>query len=404
MKKTISTILVIVILCNFIFCRMPVFAVDEDGPGDTKMSDVYVNDSAQPSNEITAQILEEGKVSRTTGGGDKVETSHQNFGSSIIGMILGILALLVDLLAFQVDLIMAQLTYSTENGSLNYFLSIDKIVFNRVPLFNINYFNTEDTYTVGDLEIDASQSVNDIKDTVAAMFYSCRLIALSMALIVLIYIGIRMAISTIASEEAKYKKMLVSWVESIVLLFMMTYIMSIMMYFGEVLIGMFYKIRCQIIEAGDQSFEEKIKEGMFNSLFNLSGISLAMYSLMYWFLLYSQIKFFWVYIKRVLMVGFLIMISPIITVTYAIDKVGDGQAQAFSIWFKEFTVNVLIQPLHALIYLVFMFTAGEIAERAPLLAIAFLMSLGSVERMVKVIFDMRGLVTLRGVDKLLKKG
>ena len=319
-------------------------------------------------------------------------------------MILGILALLVDLLAFQVDLIMAQLTYSTENGSLNYFLSIDKIVFNRVPLFNINYFNTEDTYTVGDLEIDASQSVNDIKDSVATMFYSCRLIALSMALIVLIYIGIRMAISTIASEEAKYKKMLVSWVESIVLLFMMTYIMSIMMYFGEVLIGMFYKIRCQIIEAGDQSFEEKIKEGMFNSLFNLSGISLAMYSLMYWFLLYSQIKFFWVYIKRVLMVGFLIMISPIITVTYAIDKVGDGQAQAFSIWFKEFTVNVLIQPLHALIYLVFMFTAGEIAERAPLLAIAFLMSLGSVERMVKVIFDMRGLVTLRGVDKLLKKG
>ena len=66
-------------------------------------------------------------------------------------------------------------------------------------------------------------------------------------------------------------------------------------------------------------------------------------------------------------------------------------------------VNVLIQPLHALIYLVFVLTANAIAASSPIIALAMLMSMGSVERMVKVVFDMRGLVSLRGVNKFLKK-
>ena len=70
---------------------------------------------------------------------------------------------------------------------------------------------------------------------------------------------------------------------------------------------------------------------------------------------------------------------------------------------KEFVVNVLIQPLHALIYLVFILSAGEIAKLSPIIALAFMMCMGVVERMVKVIFDLRGLVSLRGVDKFGKK-
>ena len=107
--------------------------------------------------------------------------------------------------------------------------------------------------------------------------------------------------------------------------------------------------------------------------------------------------------KRLLMVGFLIIISPLITITYSIDKVGDGKAQAFSIWLKEIIVNVLIQPLHALIYLIFVLTANSIAASSPLVALAMLMAMGTVERMVKVVFDMKGVLTLRGVNKFMKK-
>ena len=116
-----------------------------------------------------------------------------------------------------------------------------------------------------------------------------------------------------------------------------------------------------------------------------------------------EIKFFWLYIKRLLMIGLLIIVSPLITITYSIDKVGDGKAQVFSNWVKEFVVNVLIQPLHALIYLIMVLTANEIAIQSPIIAIALLMSMGTVERMVKVVFDLRGLSTLRGINKFMKK-
>ena len=48
------------------------------------------------------------------------------------------------------------------------------------------------------------------------------------------------------------------------------------------------------------------------------------------------------YIKRMITVAFLILISPIITITYSIDKAGNGKAEAFSTWLREFLHNVLI--------------------------------------------------------------
>ena len=219
-----------------------------------------------------------------------------------------------------------------------------------------------------------------------------------------------MALSTVASEQARYKKMLVSWVESIVVLFAMLYIISAVITVGEIITGIFYDIRCQLLGqtvAGTGEvydvFEDTIRNKALISLTEFSGLQLTMWSIIYWVLLFTQMKFLWTYMKRFLMVGFLIVISPLITITYSIDKAGDGKAQAFSSWLKEFMVNVLIQPLHALIYLVFVLTANAIAESSPIIALAMLMSMGSVERMVKVVFDMRGLVSLRGVNKFLKK-
>ena len=92
------------------------------------------------------------------------------------------------------------------------------------------------------------------------------------------------------------------------------------------------------------------------------------------------------------MMGLLIAVSPLIIITYSIDKAGDGKAQVFSSWLKEFIVNALIQPLHALIYLIFVLSANTIAIQAPLVALALLMAMGTVERMVKVVFDLKGVI------------
>jgi hypothetical protein len=414
MKKIITGFLIILIIFNFIFAS----GVYADQADTDEKTSTYTQ-SAPVSDTLGAELVEDGTVSQTQDSATKVTTTALSFGSSIIGFITGILARLINVfIALQIDIIMSDLTASTEyssavsssSGDFQFWFSIDRAVFNRVALFNINYFNTDSTYKVGDTEIVANNSNILIKKSITDVYYICRILALSIGLLVLIYIGIRMAISTVASDQAKYKKMLVSWIESVILIFLMPYIISAIFTFGEIITGMFYNIRNSLLgvsaagTAGTYDiFEDTIRDEAFCALFEKSGLQLTLWSIIYWCLLFTEMKFLWTYLKRFLMVGFLIIISPLITITYSIDKVGDGKAQAFSTWLKEFTVNVLIQPLHALIYLIFVLTANSIAASSPLVALAMLMAMGQVERMVKVIFDLRGLVTLRGVDKFLKK-
>lgn len=410
MKKVISACLVVLILLNFMLCN-GAYATTGGSSSDNPEEDSAYFGNGAPSNDALPELAEEGTTDGG-GGSGKQEASMLGYGASAVGVVTGILARLLNIvIALQVDLIMAQLTYGVEDGKLQYFFTIDRCVFNRVPLFNINYFNTEPTYKVGDATIDANASNIKIKEGIAGAYYISRVLAVSISVLVLIYIGIRMAISTVASEQARYKKMLVSWVESIVVLFAMLYIISAVITLGEILTGVFYNIRCDLLGqtvAGTTGtydiFEDTIRTKAIVSVTEMSGLELTLYSIIYWILLFTEMKFLWTYLKRFLMVGFLIVISPLITITYSIDKAGDGKAQAFSSWLKEFMVNVLIQPLHALIYLIFVLTANAIAASSPVIALAMLMSMGSVERMVKVVFDMRGLVSLRGVNKFLKKG
>ena len=397
MKKVVVVLTLIIILFNFIFCNSVYADGAESISGESKMVNILAVDNATPENGFAQQELE----------GDTEE--NENFGATIMGTVVGLLAGAINLLAFQFDLIMGQLTFSTEEGKLNYFFSIERTVFNRIPLFNINFFEMGDTYKVGvdganQVEIESSAEVNAIKDRVAKMFRIIQIIATGLSLVVLLYIGIRMALSTLSDDKAKYKKMLIGWVESVVILFLLEYIMVAVIMFGEMLTNLFYDLEIQLLStaASDESFELIIRERIWTALFDSSGLDYAMNTVMYICLLFLQLKYFWTYLKRVLMVGFLIMIAPLIIVTYGIDKAGDGKAQAFSIWMKEFVVNVLIQPLHALIYLIFVLSAGEIAKVSPIIALAFIMAMGVVERMVKIIFDLKGLVSLRGVNKLGK--
>lgn len=74
-----------------------------------------------------------------------------------------------------------------------------------------------------------------------------------------------------------------------------------------------------------------------------------------WFVMLLQmIGFLVVYFKRVLLILFLIAIFPLVMISYAIDKVGDGKSQAFDNWMKEYLVNVFVQSFHAIAYVLIM--------------------------------------------------
>lgn len=132
-------------------------------------------------------------------------------------------------------------------------------------------------------------------------------------------------------------------------------------------------------------------------------MTLAAYSIAFWLLIFAEFKFALMYFKRFIVVCFLTIISPLITITYSIDKAGDGRAQAFESWLREYMMNIFIQPLQALIYLIFIFSANEIAKASPIVGIVFLLSITRVEKIFKEIFNMRHLVSMKTMTLFKKK-
>lgn len=392
MKKIISTLLIVVILLNFIFCGR-VQATD-----DTSLTDDITSDTI--TGKDLNKLINDGEVSF---GGQKIKldpmkvlTGGFSYNFSVIG---GLLARFLNLFPHMLRFLMAI--------SIGEFFSIQKAVFNEIGLFNIDYFNFTSSYTIGTHGHEKTIALDDVvisvRNSVAQCYYIFRLIAMAISLLVLIYVGIRMALSTISEDKAKYKKMLISWVESIVLLFAMQYIISLIINVGNIFSNFMYNFKCILDDGGGNSFETEALSRMDSLLLIGTGWTYASYSVVYWLLIYVQSKFYFMYFKRVIVVGFLILISPIITITYPIDKVGDGKAQAFSVWSHELMTNVAIQPIHAIIYLVFLYTAGEIAKTSIWVAIAFLLILTKVEKIILQLFNLKNVASLRPVHDQRKK-
>lgn len=379
--------LVVIVLFNFIFCNS-VYA-DDSFSGTESIGENSVSPASQES------LMNEG----STGSGNIL----WDILGAIFGTIAGILAAVIDIFPMLIQLTLS-IVVSNNIGQLDAF-TIESTVFNEFGIFNINYFDfSADTYTVG-TGVDAYiADVNDtnltIKECVAKFFVLTRLIAIAASLLVLIYVGIRMALSTIASDQAKYKSMLISWVESIALLFLMQYIISIMFGIGNIFENIAYDIRNTL---NATSFETTINDKIYGNMIGNAGWTYVLYSVVFWVLVFIQLKFFLMYLKRVITVGFLILIAPLVTITYPIDKVGDGKAQAFSVWFNELAMNIFIQPIHAFIYIVFMYTAGEIAKQSIFVGLMFLLSLTKVEKIILYLFNLKNVVSLQPVDDQKKK-
>ena len=79
----------------------------------------------------------------------------------------------------------------------------------------------------------------------------------------------------------------------------------------------------------------------------------AGYNIIYIVLVIYTIIFCFTYLKRVVYMAFLTIIAPLVAITYPIDKINDGKAQAFDLWLKEYLFNLLIQPMHLILYTIY---------------------------------------------------
>lgn len=276
--------------------------------------------------------------------------------------------------------------------------SVDAIIFNESELTSIDFFDVSDNDTV-----------NKIRTNISIWYYVFRNLAIVILLGILLYVGIRMAISTVAADEAKYKKMFKDWAVSLALVFVLQYIMIFTIEINNVLVDILDTARTPVqtgsplegTPADGTVLEDATTHTYDNALNQIAGqawhISFSVgvgSTIVYIILVGVTILFLIMYIKRMLTVGFLIVISPLITITYSIDKMGDGKSQALNAWLKEFVFNVLIQPFHCIIYLVFSATAIDLLIEqgtlsAAVLSVCMLVFIFSAEKIIKNIFGFK---------------
>lgn len=282
----------------------------------------------------------------------------------------------------------------------------------------------------------------ELQNTVANWYYRILMIAIVGMMSVLVYMGIRILLSSTASDKAKYKQMLGDWVIGMVILFMMHYGMVFANKMADKITDMLNNINphfyIQAIEdTSDGKIEKALKESGFNVdegdsssagltdntvikdtvevpkqgggtetknyLYfstNLMGklrydvqanksnsSAYIGYTVLFAVMVIYLFIFTFTYMKRVVYMAFLTIIAPLVALTYPIDKVNDGQAQGFNYWFKEYVFNLLLQPMHLLLYTILISSAISLATENMIYALVAMGFMVPAEKILRQMFN-----------------
>ncbi len=294
----------------------------------------------------------------------------------------------------------------------NIIYSPELIFSNLVPALDINFLNP-DPSRYNPVEIGTQTPISTgsaLHEVIAAWYTAFRNIALVGLLSVLVYVGIRIVISSSAGEKAKYKERLTDWLVALCLLFVMQYIMSFTINITEQITTIFSGsqtidvrvrdskvISSSDVESSNDDGSDVEKNVDFAFTTNLMGYMRFMvylddllekcaYLIIYLVLVIYTVMFTIIYMKRVLYMAFFTMIAPMVALTYPLDKLSDGKAQAFNLWIREYIFNALIQPMHLALYTMLMTSSMYLATTNPIYALIAIGFLFPAEKFIKKMF------------------
>lgn len=172
-----------------------------------------------------------------------------------------------------------------------------------------------------------------------------------------------MAISTVAGQKAKYKRMLISWTTGLLIVLFIHFFMYAVLYVNDTLVRILKDLASmsasRILGEGAQSLSlyDAVRTKAYAWDFYDGLVGLIMYII----LVYYLVRFLLVYLKRMISIYVLALVSSLMGVKYALEKVTGRRSKSFGKWMKEFMFNVLLQSIHCLIYGMLMSIALQIA-------------------------------------------
>lgn len=410
-KKKFILVLVLLILFNFCYPR---YIVRADEESDTQSQESIAKTIGDISEEA-------GNYNYTTeNAGDRggwLDLST-NFASLLFFMERGVIGLVNDIFSDEEH----KFSYTvTDLGDYNeieidVFISPESIIKGKYLLFNADIFdnvsNSTQDYFDDASDKDTISGRTALRNTISGWYTVLRTFSIVALLSVLVYVGIRMIISTVAQDKAKYKVMFKDWLVALCLLIAMHYIMIAILDMSSIVVDAIGSSgaaasqtelvmeKIGTITAApkgyDVTYNGKTTEDV-RAIYADGNNNLELYTIgdayAYEFLLVAMlfytILFAIKYLKREFTIMFLILLGPISCITYPIDKISDGKAQAFNKWFAEFLFQVIIQPFHLLIYIVLVGTATQLANDNLLYSIVCFAVMIPAEKFIKEMFGFR---------------
>ena len=261
---------------------------------------------------------------------------------------------------------------------IGYQVTIDDIVFNKYPATKVDYFKDLKGGEYSEIIWGTDGNGNGgLSYTVNECYSFFNKIAVLVYMVMLVYMGLRIILSSTGQSLSHYKTLAMYWVVGVAILFLYPYAMKYIIKINDAFVNMVdsNKGSSYVVVQNKNSIPALTPSSMWSldlskNPFDGAGDDymsmiandanesrrLAM-SFAYIILTWQLITLILHYYKRLFMIGFLIAIFPLVAMFYAIDKIGDGKSQAFDHWNKEFMLNVLIQSFHAVVYV---FVCGSI--------------------------------------------
>ena len=322
-----------------------------------------------------------------------------------------------------------------------YAVSPEEIFSNQLAILDVNFFNPNTYEGIQQAGITSNEQIStagELQSIIASWYLMLRNFALIVLLSVLLYTGINIIISSSSQDKAKYKEKLFDWFVGICLLFFLHYIMAFATTVVQEVTTAINRENGKIeiilpdlgadeyyVEAANETtgelermealdwfsaqtsyprvYDENSKTYRWYT--NLMGyvrlqmqlndpsvtednelLSQAGYTILFVILVFYTVAFLVVYLKRLIMLAFLTMIAPLVAMTYPLDKMRDGKAQAFNLWIKEYVFNLLIQPFHLILYTMLVGSAMDFARKNIIYAIVAVGFIFQAEKILRKFF------------------
>ena len=294
-------------------------------------------------------------------------------------------------------------------------ITIESIFFNQIPILDANFFDFEeaggrslriqkddsssesqdnsDENTEEKTEIDENNIVYQLRKNLANWYYIIRNCSIAIMLFITVYVGLRMALTSIAEKKANYNNLLKSFVYAFLIILFLHLYMYLVFFVNDTLVGTFKDLGQQFANTAVNQTQQEINmyDAVRTKAYAFDFTEGVPATIIYIFLIYLLVRFLLIYLKRYFTIYILAISGSFMGVKYAFEKISGRSRTTLGKWFKDFTFNVLLQTVHAFLYVVFMAVAISVSETSIAGMAMCLIILNAMLKMDKIIIKIFGL-------------